>query len=90
MVQSGIIPFRALKRLGEGNIYYYLQQVGRTPRIFPKQGVSEQQNWGSFKLMVDAYSWRGRKNWSAEKWQDLPELNTCVSMQGDSVVPCCL
>ena len=36
-----------------------LFQLRRTPVIFPKAVSLEQQNWGSFKLRVHAYSWRG-------------------------------
>ena len=45
-------------RWREGRIYY-LQQVRRTLGIFPKAISPQQQNWGSFKLRVHAYSWRG-------------------------------
>ena len=42
------------QRCGEERIY--LQQVRRTQGSFPKQCHSEQQNWGTFKLRVHAYS----------------------------------
>ena len=44
-------------RSREVRIYYYWQQVRRTPDCFPKQGhLPEQQNWRSFKLRVHASS----------------------------------
>ena len=47
--------------LGERGIYYYFQQVRRTPGIsLPKQCLPKQQTWGSFKLRAHAYSRRGR------------------------------
>ena len=44
-------------RSREVRIYYYWQQVRRTPDCFPKQcHLPELQNWGSFKLRVHASS----------------------------------
>ena len=40
-------------------MYYYLQQVKRTPGLFPKAVSLQQQNRGSFKLSVHAQSRRG-------------------------------
>ena len=45
--------------LGGEERIYYLQQVRRTPRIFPKALSPQQQNRGSLKVSVHAYSWRG-------------------------------
>ena len=40
------------QKLGEGKIYYYLQQIKRTPGIFPQDISPLQQNWARFKLRV--------------------------------------
>ena len=55
----GVAPIDTTKRrLGERRIYY-LQQVRRTPGIFPKAASPQQQNWGSFKLKGTCIFMRG-------------------------------